>query len=291
MIETNAVIVFLILACAVLFGLYCFQRKIWIGVIIFVAYTLRILYATVFQGDIQYNFVLDSLGYEYRAWLLAQKWMTMDIFGSLNRGYMPDFNFYEPFLAFFFKVFGRNLFIPKMVNSFFGVLTIYFIYRIQRDFLRDVSQRQKKGMLISELVTTCILAIYPAFVVWSASNIRDPLYFLATVSFFYFFFKFTSLSHSLTVVGRIGSLLASAFSYWLIHGVRSYVAPLFILALFFGSFFAFLARYVRPFRLAMSFGVLGIASLFAYQAAAPAEIADLLKNLQTTRLSFSNLIF
>jgi hypothetical protein len=288
MAEVNSALIFLILGTGFFLGLYFYFRRIWIGVILVGAYFFRILFGALFQGDIQYNFVLDSLGYEYRAWLLAQKWMTIDIFGSLNKGYMPDYNYYEMFLAWFFSIFGRDLFLAKMANAFFGTLTIFFIYRIQVDFFTDRTS-EKSRVHMPAIVTAMLLTFYPSFVVWSASNIRDPLYFLSTVAFFYFFFRAVSTRVATGPVGRVACLAICLFCYWMVMGLRSYVAPLFIASLIFGTLASVFSKRVSAGRIALASVFLVIAFCYAYQMAMPADTSAILKQLQITRVSFGNL--
>jgi len=283
----NDALIFLIFAFGWLGFYYCFVRRIWSGIIIMGAFLIRAALAIWLESGLKYAFVVDSLRYEYRSWLLAQKWMSPDIFQSLTYGSMAKFNFYEIYLAAMFYFFGKEPLIATLSNAIFGTLCIFVIYRIQVEFLSPGREGQAKSL--PACITALLLTFYPSFCMWSATNVRDPIYLLACVTFFYCFFVAVSHPRSVTLGKRFLCLIVGGFSFWLVLGLRDYVNNLFIGAIVFGMLVFILFRKFHPVLVVPCLAVLILGILFGVQAIFPHVIEINIASLEKMRDSFANL--
>lgn len=223
---------------------YFRARRSAIGMIVIAAFLIRALLALWLESGAKYDFVIDSMLYEYRAWLLAQKWITADSLRTLA-GPFGDITYYEYVLAWLFSIFGKDSLLAALMNSLFSSLTIVVIYRIQFDFLflKTADGKKAKGMMI---ICSLIIALYPSFLIWSATNIRDPMYFLFSALFFYFFLRAFSRRAKTTFLGRVVSFFMGAGALWVVLGTRSYVAAMFLASIGASFVFLFLLRWMRP---------------------------------------------
>jgi hypothetical protein len=289
MTETNMTLLVLIFGFAILLGFFCWGKRAWIGLILVGAFLFRGLIAMILESGLKYDFVWDSLHYEYRAWLLAQKWMSADTFLSLTNGGSYQFNDYELLLAGLFWALGKATLLATIVNCLFSVLAIFFIYRIQTDFFFDRSDERRATLNLPAIFTTTLLSLYPAFLIWSATNIRDPLYFLFSTSFFYFFIRIFSRRVESSLWGRAGSTLLCALSFWGIMGLRSYLNEIYLGSILIGFAIYPCLKKFRPWKVIATTGILGLAVTYLYQFLEPSEFTKFLMDVDSRRKAFGNL--
>ncbi len=284
---TNYTLIFLVFAFAIIAFCFFFGRRTWSGIIIMAAFLVRAALAVWLEGGLKYAFVVDSLRYEYRSWLLSQTWISSDIFHSLTYGSVEKFNLYEAYLAFMFKMFGKEPLIATLTNAMFGTLAIFLVYRIQIEFLSKGLKGEPKQF--PACIAAFILAAYPSFNMWSATNIRDPLYLLACIGFFYSFFVVVSRPKAVNIIKRVICIGTGAFSFWLVLGLREYINNLFVGAIVASCVFYLFFRKFHPVLLVPCLLLLVIGTLFGVQSLFPQFVQDNLNQLENMRESFANL--
>jgi hypothetical protein len=265
-----------------------YLRRSWIGLVVMMAFTIRIGVALAFLTDIQYTFVIDGLGYEFESWELAKSWAS-----SARNSYQPiatlgSINAYKVFLAGIFYLFGREVFIGMIINALIASLNVFVIYKMVERFFMF-------SKIISDLDVTekslaaLFLTFYPSFVIWSATNIRDPMYFMACTLFFYFLFSIFSKKSRWHFSQKLGAVAGIMLSFALILSLRFYVGVYFIGSVLFGIFFY---RMTNRFGFKASFiavCMLVLGSCLIMQYAFTDWTTQQLSRLTTTRWSFSNL--
>jgi hypothetical protein len=285
--QVNIFLIGLILCSSVLLLFYFRVRRSTIGIIVVSGFLIRAFVALWLESGVKYDFVIDSMLYEYRAWLLAQKWISPDIMVTLT-GQFGDLTYYETVLSWLFSLFGKDSLLAAIMNSLFGAMTILVVYRIQMDFLFEKSKEGKKyeGKAI---ITAGAIALYPSFLIWSATNIRDPMYFFFSALFFYFFLRCFSRRMPTTFLGRISAAGMSLFSFWVVLGTRSYVSGMFLASIGAAVAFLIFVRWFRPGTILIAGFILAIGFAYLYQYMAPQSTAEYLSNLKDMRLGFANL--
>lgn len=260
--------------------LLAFRREP-IGWILITAFWLRVAVALVLDSGLKYNFVLDSLAYEREAWLLAQSWATTDSqFYSLPDGWLGR-NIYELLLASVFYLFGRDALLGELINVVVATLNIGLLYLLQSTFFPETQARAR-------LITAVLLALYPSSMVWAATNIRDPLYFLFSSGVLFCGLMALTPNRNVPLVARVMALVGASLCFSVVLGLRDYIAYLFLGALSTGFVFATLSRRVRPLPLATGGLALLLLGALLWEQLAPASTHELLSDLQRVRRSFSN---
>jgi hypothetical protein len=287
--ETNTTLICLIFAFSFLLGFFFWARRAWVSLIIIGAFVIRGLLAMWLESGLKYDFVWDSLHYEYRAWLLSQRWMSADTFLSLTRGGSYQFNYYERLLAALFWFLGKDTLLATLINCFFSVLSIYLIYRIQTDFFYDPKDSRRRILNVPAMMTSIILTFYPAFLIWSATNIRDPLYFLFSVSFFYFFVRLFSKRLQDGFLGKCLSFFLCVVSFWGVRGLRSYLTEVFLGSVALGAFLSLVFRKFRVWKVLSLLSLSGLLGAIVFQVVSPGVFGDLMLNIDTSRKAFGNL--
>ena len=107
-------------------------------------------------------------------------------------------NSYLFVLGGFYYLFGFSPITVKWINCLLGATLVPVIFALARACFNRVVARW-----------ACVLtAFFPSLVLWSASNLKEPALFLATATFFLFWFRFVSgqqLSKRLFIgVGLVG---------------------------------------------------------------------------------------
>jgi hypothetical protein len=188
--------------------------KSWIAFSLTLCFLTRLLVAISLSGGLKYIFVLDSLSYEYNAWLLAQPWISMDLFLSLTPEKTGQLNYYEVFVSWIFKFFGQDALIATVCNCLLSTATIGLLVVIYRNFLAEKFTEAKSDTYASTLILIGVLSTYPSYLIWSATNTRDPLYFFACTLFIATFLTTYSRRSTAIFPVRILALLGSVFSIW-----------------------------------------------------------------------------
>jgi hypothetical protein len=283
----HAIIYLLIFATSIVAAFFYYSRRQWAALVIVGGLITRLAVALLMNTGLKYFFVIDSMRFEQNAWLLAQRWITPDVYSALaNAQMVGHFNLYEVFLSGVFSNFGLDPLLATFINSMFAGLTILLIYLIQTQFIYVRSDEARS--INPAVITALILGLYPSFVIWSATNVRDPLYFMACVGFFYFFFLAFSQKSKAPAPFRITAILLCALAFWAVQELRDYVNYLFITSIAVGVVIYFASRHLRIAPLLAILTVVSIGLAFAYQVTDPRGADDLFQLLAQMRLSFSN---
>src|SRR5437868_2283731 len=185
-IENITLYLAIFILCSWLMGIFWIRRNItWLLLTGF--FLIRVSTALVLETGLKFNFVCDSLLYERNSWQIAKFWSSSRQIDFLTPANLLDSNPYEVVLAGIFYLFGNSSFVATLFNSVIAVATIYLIFKIYMRFFSDPNDLQKSDIIGRAVLV--ILGFYPSFVVWSATNIRDPLYFFFCVLLFYFLFE------------------------------------------------------------------------------------------------------
>jgi hypothetical protein len=174
---------------------------------------------------------------------------------------------------------GRDPIIASIANCILGTLTIFVIYRLQKDFFE----------VKSTVLTVLLLCFYPSFVVWAATNIRDPLYFFISASFIYTFLTIFSVKKKTPIEFRLAGIPLCALFYLLIIGLRSYAGSIFLGSFAVAFLFYFMTKKMKPkFVIPLILGI-GLFIAMAAQLFAPDFLNSSLRELEKTRDAFGNL--
>ena len=285
----NEVFIFLIFAMSFLSLIFFKKNKLWIFFSLNACFILRMILAIILNGGLKYVFVIDSLNYEYKGWLIAQPWMSEDLFMSLTPGKSGQFNYYEIFLSWVFRIFGQDPLVATLFNCVFSTMAISLLCVISIYFLTNKDLPSKKTQIYTALFLVIPATFYPSFLVWSTTNNRDPLYFMACILFFLCFFTSFSAKSSASIPVRLLGIMGSLFSIWLVLGIRSYVNWLFLVSVISGIFFYLLSRKLSWRIIASGLLLLLLTVPFLFQATQPELTTQLLSQLESARIAFANL--
>lgn len=291
MTATSAVsglLYFLIFTSCLLFLWLYYARRSWVAFTLVAGLALRLLVAMSMDSGLKYYFVIDSMRYERNAWWLAQKWMTQDFYSTAfaSEG-ARSYNLYEDFLATIFRTVGFDPLLATFINAFLSFLTVFLIYRIQLEYIGEKFPAEK--FKNPQLFTAIVLGLYPSFIIWSATNVRDPLYFLGCVGFFYFFLCVFSGKSTAKVPFKIMSVVLCVASFKLVESLRAYVNTLFIAAIIAGLIIYAATKYIRIRPVLLCATLFAVVFAYSYQILIPESANSLLANIGEMRLSFANL--
>ena len=261
----------------------------WMVLILTLCFLSRVILSIILDGGLKYVFVVDSLSYEYKGWLMAQPWISDDTMRIFLPAGNTIVNSYEVFISWIFRVFGKEPLIATLCNCAFSTATIGLLSLIYASFFADNKNDSSNLRVQNAMVLLIVLSLYPSFLIWSATNTRDPLYFFSCTLFFFCFLTAFSRRSDAKFHIRIISFLGSGLAMWLVLGVRSYVNGLFLLSITAGFFFHFVARYLRWSTISICVLITIITTGILTQQFFPASVTAALANLTTTRLSFANL--
>lgn len=289
----TSIICWTLVSLLILFSLMFLEisraSKSWISFGLILCFLTRVLVSIALSGGLKYIFVIDSLSYEYNGWLLAQPWMSGDLFLSLTPDKSGRFNYYVIFVSWIFRLFGQEPLVATICNCVFSTATIGLLALIYKDFLASSNPDQQQKNYRNVLILIGLLSIYPSYLVWSATNTRDPLYFFCCALFFLSFLTTFSRRSKAQPFVRIISFFISVFSIWLVLGVRNYVNWLFIISIAAALVLFFISKKIHWPKLSILLASSAILSLFACQIFIPGVTAHWLSVLETTRDSFANL--
>lgn len=288
--EVNYLIAAMVLVSTSGFVFVSFRRKAWASCLFGSAFLFRILLCVLFEkGGLKNTFVIDSLMYEQRGWLLAQNWVSDDNFMAFVGGTMDSFTNYEIFLSYIFVVFGHEPLMGTFVNSLLSVLTIFLTYRMQVEYFTDREEYGTLGFSPPALIGALLLGAYPSYLVWSVTNIRDPLYFFSTVAFFYCFFRCFSKKSAGYPLAKLGYFGLCVLSFWNVLGLRSYVSNLFLASIAIGYCVAMALRFFKLRSILVFLAIAPLVIAYTYQFLMPESTNKLLVTLKEMRLGFANL--
>lgn len=282
------VILYMAIAMAVGYiTLQFYLRRSWIGLVLVLAFTLRTLVCLLFLSDYQQYFVLDGHGFEFEAWELAKSWSSSLPDNYIRLSTLGTLNFYKYFLAGVFFLFGKEPLIGMLLNTLFSCLTIFLLYKIVEHFFM-FSKIIRELDITEKSLAALMLTFYPSYIIWSSTNIRDPLYFLACALFFYCLlsvFSRRSVWHFSQKLGGIGGLVLSVA---LILGIRFYIGIYFAGSVLLGmlAYRMVLAWGVKRSLWILGGSLLGVSALLQWQF--PEWTRQNLQLLDNVRQSFSN---
>lgn len=283
-------IVIVLIGLVLLAGLkISYERKSWAAFILCACLLLRVSLSAIMNQELKYLFVVDSLNYEYKGWLLAQPWMSADLFVSLTPLKSGQFNYYEILISWIFRQFGKDPLMATMFNCLFSTLTILTLWLMHRMFFADQKPSVQTHTQRSGVIYLILLTLYPSYLVWSTTNTRDPLYFLGCAVFFFSFFTAFSKHSQVIFPMRVLALITAALSVWLVLGIRFYVNWLFLIAVVAGLIFYTISRKISWSKLSVIILLGCVIGSFICERLLPMATVDLLRQLAFTRDSFANL--
>ena len=124
----NRIVMLLVLVVFAVAAKISYERKSMPAFALCCCMILRVTLSAIMNQDLKYLFVVDSLGYEYKGWLLAQPWMSPDLFLSLTPLKSGQFNYYELLISWIFRQFGKDPLMATMFNCAFSTLTILLLW-------------------------------------------------------------------------------------------------------------------------------------------------------------------
>ena len=191
-------------------------------------------------------------------------------------------------LASVFFLFGNERLLGMLLNSLFATLTIYIIYRIAEKYFTTTLDLKNQDFKVKFLAAT-LVTFYPSFIIWSATNIRDPLYFLSYAVFFYFLFGIFSPRSRFSLAQKALGLVPIFLSVAVILSLRLYIGFLFLGSITLGIAFYFLILKIGFKRLIQICFVLFLISSWALHSMFSEIVLQALNNLAQTRESFANM--
>ena len=279
--------ILLVFICTVFVAEYGRASKSWLIFSLALCMLLRMAVAMALSGGLKYVFVLDSLSYEMNGWLLAQSWISPNLFLALTPSKAGGYNAYEVLLSWIFQVFGRETLTATIFNCFLSTAAIALIVNTYQAFF--TTEQIPNSFRKSSLILTIVLSLYPSYLVWSATNTRDPLYFCACALFFNCFFRTFSARSKAIVPMRIFTLAGSSFAVWVILGVRGYVIGLLAFAICAGILLSTLRRFYSIQRISVFTAATCLLTLTLIQLLNPSFTAHWLTELAEVRLGFANI--
>lgn len=117
----------------------------------------------------------DSDYYSERAWAYAQFARGSREPVILYRVQETGWNPYPVLMGAFYYVFGFSPFSVKFLNALFGALLGPVLFGLIRRW----------GMPEAARLAALLVSLWPSLVLWSISNLKDPLFFLCTALLFY----------------------------------------------------------------------------------------------------------
>ncbi len=288
MMVVNIIIVSSLVIFTLLAMIFFRASKSWTAFLLATCLLIRMILSIILDDGLKYFFVLDSMTYEYHSWLLAQPWMSSDLFNHLTTG-NNKFNYYEIFLAGIFWVFGKSPIIGMIANCFISTASIALLLVIYRYFISNKDSTQKEAVAWSGHSLIIICAVYPSYLIWSTTNTRDPLYIFACTLFFACFFTaFSRRSNApfyLRLLGGIGAMV----SFWLVLGIRNYVIWLFVASIALAYLLVFVSRHLTWKTIFLSGLACIIAGLYGTSILFPDFTQENLHQLRVSREAFANL--
>lgn len=151
--------------------------------IVLLAYVIRVFFAIyhLYIGPWPYIGALPDSGYDELLFLhlaesISQSGFSLDV---VRYGFAV--NLFPIFIAPFFYIFGPYPIIGAVINSFFGIFTIIFIYKfILLIWTNELAAKR----------AALILAILPMQAVYSVIFIREAMFTFFLVGGIYYFFKY-----------------------------------------------------------------------------------------------------
>ena len=110
----------------------------------------------------------DGEGYKNEGWSIAQRWHKAPE-DRIKKRVLYSYSYFN---AVIFYLFGYKPAIPRIINCFFGALTVIFIYLITKEIFN------KKIAILSSL----LCSFFPSMVFWSAQNLKEASYMFCIIS-------------------------------------------------------------------------------------------------------------
>ena len=263
--------------------------KSWTAFLLALCLVVRLVVALALDGGLKYVFVIDSLTYEYKGWLLAQPWMSVDLFSRLTSGDVGNFNYYEIFLSGIYSVFGKSPILGMAANCLISTLTIWLLSMTYARFFASDGVDAVSERRLNARVLVLLGALYPSYLVWSTTTSRDPLYFFCCALFFLCFLTvFSQRQKTLPLLRALG-VAGALLGLWLILGIRHYVYYLLLASALLPFLFRLLSRSFSWKTILLTGGAAVIGILYLLSFLFPDFAQATLKSLAFQREAFANL--
>lgn len=134
------------------------------------------------KGDMLIAIFGDSGYYTLRSWWIVQfllgKPLNDEVLYELSIPYGDSGHLYP--MALFHYLFGFSPISVTFINCIFSVLTGIFSYLVAKEI---AGIRQAK-------ITAILVVFFPSLVIWSITNLKDPIFIFLTNIIFWLFLKF-----------------------------------------------------------------------------------------------------
>lgn len=210
----------------------------------------------------------DSSSYDIAAFQLAQRWSGEPVTNVYMSGAVSGYGWVH-FVAGIYYAFGRNQLLVQFLNGLVGGITVIVIYAITARLFSNGAARW----------AALLMAFFPQMVFWSAGMYKDPAILLCIALSMY---AVVRLSEGFDV----RAIALFVICVFLLVTLRFYIAYFVVFAAL--ATFLFMQRR-GPFRIALTYGILGIVLLGVLNIAVRRETLErqaalmTLDRLQTTR--------
>lgn len=136
----------------------------WLSRTLFLALGLRLGAATIFSLVPSTRFFHeDAGGYEWWGQHLASAWHGHGVAFDLAERLGQNYGYYYLAGAIYYLLPFAPA--PAMVNGVLGTVTVFFVYRLARDFFQPVVARR----------AALLTAFMPSMILWSSITLKDPI--------------------------------------------------------------------------------------------------------------------
>jgi hypothetical protein len=194
----------------------------WLSRLLFAAYAVRLVVATVFATfPATRIFHEDANGYELLGLAMARGWagsgppVQYALEGAQNYGY--------PYVvATIYYGCGEFRALPSYLNCLVGTISIYFVYRLARQFFHPLVARH----------AALLAAFIPSMILWSSTTLKDSIMVLLIL---------IGLLSSVSLKRRfsLGAVAGVAFSLLAMQPIRFYMT-------YFLGFAIFASLFLEP---------------------------------------------
>jgi len=134
----------------------------------------------------------DAVSYERVAWRNMQNWLY-----GIEGGSLSGANMYAGWIAVFYVFFDRIVFIPKLINVYFTLLAIYYLYQtVMLAF--DYRKAARVGALI--------MALLPTLNAYAAVLLRESMIIFVCLFSFYLLLKWIKEARFLYMIYALALL-------------------------------------------------------------------------------------
>ena len=195
--------------------------------IILSAFFIRIVFIIIdlYLYNIPFN-SLDSNGYEHK----ADVWSEFGLYYAISNIFIEGKSFfYANFITIFYSIFGKSIFLAKLLSSIVSLLTILLVYKIINLIWANNN---------SAIYSLLFLAFSPIFILISTFTLREIYSIFFLLLAIYFYLKYEKSNY---IFFFYLSLIIS-FVHIYIHGPMALVIFSLIFAYYFSNIFKIIKK-------------------------------------------------